>query len=549
MSVPSSEANIPCLNLAVDRLSGTEARRYVTWVIRAPYTSGYVLHDRDWQAELSQAWAVWQMMFSQDSVLSAPEAGAASTLALDTSSEPSMNYSSRLMQHMGIRLWQWLFDGVIGRSLDKSQGVALGQKRSLRLRLEVRDADLIRLPWEIMQADAGQRAISLGSTVFFSRTISEVESLPRLRQDAGLRILMVVGQPELETGHNVPPLTAPSVAALNPEQDIEELTQALQAAAESGLTAGTSGALSGSRVTALVQPTSADLIEHLNASSYNLFVYAGHGAPGPDGGRLFLSPGTEINGIELAQVLTRRQVKLAVFNACWGARSDRDAEGKAIPRSSLAEVLICQGVPAVLGMRDAIADSEAFSFIRALTAALLKRGSVDAAVAEARQQLLTLYKFNRPTWTLPVLYMHPEFNGQILSFQEEGTEIPEAPPTWINQTTPTAALRTVDALPGDRWPIQSGIMRVGKERNNDLILRGPGVSRKHAEIFYRGALASPVQQPAYYLRDFSRFGTFIRQTDGWRRIHNEEVPLTPHIQIKFGSPQNPSLEFIVEDER
>lgn len=43
---------------------------------------------------------------------------------------------------------------------------------------------------------------------------------------------------------------------------------------------------------------------------------------GPDGGVLFVRPDMPLNGTELAQVLTRCQVKLAVFNACWGAQSD-----------------------------------------------------------------------------------------------------------------------------------------------------------------------------------------------------------------------------------
>jgi hypothetical protein len=52
---------------------------------------------------------------------------------------------------------------------------------------------------------------------------------------------------------------------------------------------------------------------------------------------------------ELAQVLTRNPVKLAVFNACWGAQPDQEGY-QAIPRSSLAEVLLHHGVPAVLAL-------------------------------------------------------------------------------------------------------------------------------------------------------------------------------------------------------
>lgn len=119
---------------------------------------------------------------------------------------------------------------------------------------------------------------------------------------------------------------------------------------------------------------------------------------------------------------------------------------EAIPRSSLAEVLIHHGVPAVLGMRDEIADGEALSFIQVFAQCLREGMLIDQAVAVARQQLLTLYRFNQPAWTLPVLYMHPEFNGQLIQvFDELVTQLPTNSPTWIGSSTSRAfyVLKTI----------------------------------------------------------------------------------------------------------
>ena len=102
--------------------------------------------------------------------------------------------SARLMQNLGINLWQWLFDGVIQSSLNRSQGIAQGQGKALRLRLDVRDPELISLPWEIMQSDAGKQAISLSQQLLFSRTTSDVDSLPALRSETSLNVLLVLGQ-------------------------------------------------------------------------------------------------------------------------------------------------------------------------------------------------------------------------------------------------------------------------------------------------------------------------------------------------------------------
>jgi hypothetical protein len=55
------------------------------------------------------------------------------------------------MQHMGMNLWQWLFEGPIQGSLQESKGIAIGQNLPLRVRLDLREPYLIALPWEIMQ--------------------------------------------------------------------------------------------------------------------------------------------------------------------------------------------------------------------------------------------------------------------------------------------------------------------------------------------------------------------------------------------------------------
>jgi hypothetical protein len=283
----------------------------------------------------------------------------------------------------------------------------------------------------------------------------------------------------------------------------------------------------------------------LETGLYNVLFYAGHGEPAPDGGLLFLRPDANINGTELAQVLVRTQVTLAVFNACWGAQPDQ-VGSQTMPRSSLAEVLIHHGVPAVLGMRDSIADREALSFIQTLAQALAARMPIDQAVAVARQQLLTLYKFNQPAWTLPVLYMHPQFEGELIKPIEDGiTELPSLPPSWVGTPAPIAALRSLD-LTDKVWRIRGGLMRVGRRPENDLVIHEQSVSQQHAEIICRDDFSTQEVGATYFLRDFSRNGTWILRTNGWQKIHHQEVPLQSGIQLKFGSTHGQTLEFIIE---
>ncbi|MBD2343395.1 CHAT domain-containing protein [Anabaena subtropica] len=525
---------MPSLNLAIARLINTGKDSFAIWVVKAPYPSGYVLRDCTWPAELNQVWQEWQQMFAGHSGINI----SSDTNPLLKNSVPgnlvplpssqTTGYGSRLMQYLGMNLWRWIFEGQILGSLERSRGIAMGQHTRLRFRLEIRDPDLIALPWEIMQREPGQPAVSLSPDVLFSRTTSEVEALPYLRIDQALKVLLVLGH----------------------DQDLQLQTEAAileKTLLNGGQVSSHAQGYAPCTVKTLIQPTPQQLIQELETRAYNVFFYAGHGLPGPDGGLLFLRPGMSLNGIELAQVLTRSALKLAVFNACWGAQPAA-VNHQAIPASSLAEVLIRHGVPAVLAMRDEIADHESHSFIQAFAEALRSRKPIDEAVAEARQELLTLYKYNQPAWTLPVLYLHPDFDGELIkSFDESVTEMPDTTIPNSNSPIPIASLRSLS--PGGRsWFLRVGVTRIGRTKDNDIVIPEPSVSKRHAEILCRNTFTGTTQARIYYLQDFSTYGTtWFFGPNGWQQLLREEIPLKSGMQLKFGSSRGEIWEFIVED--
>jgi hypothetical protein len=439
------------------------------------------------------------------------------------------------MQELGIHLWQWLVQGTIHACFGKSQGIAIGQNQPLRLRLEFRDPSLVVLPWEIMQPQRGQQALALNQRVLVSRTTSNVDSLITPPLSETLQVLLVLGQ--ASEGNSSP---------LQLQREAEILKHHLLTAQQDSTNSGWHSATVPRSVDVLIQPSRAQLVQALEQGQYNLFFYGGHGVTAADGGRLLLQEGDSLSGTELAQVLVRCQVTLAVFNACWGAqlawnKNPDQEQPEIIPRSSLVETLIHHGVPAVIGMRDVIADEEALSFIQSLAQALSNRSPVDEAVAIARQQLLTLYQFNHPAWTLPVLYMHPEFEGQLIQpLMELPTQIPIAEDP---NPFPAAEVRSLKN-PNKAWPIRQGLMRVGRRSENDLVLREQWVSQRHAEIICRSQ--NTQEAPSYFLRDFSRFGTLLYQEGAWQRVHHQVVPLPSGTQMRFGSPEGQTLEFVIE---
>lgn len=526
---------IPCLNLSVDRLSNSGTENFAIWVWRVPYSGGNAFYDCLWSQTLTEAWLAWQEMFASYQIGSEQRVGGILILPPDPvplPSGPTTSYSSRLMQHLGTSLYKWIFDGPIRNSLAQSQGIAIGQDKPLRLRLEIRAPDLVALPWEIMQPQPGRPAISLPGQLLFSRTTSDVDPLPPLGNNQSLNILLVLGT------------STPGEASVSPANEYLLLQQEA-AILEQTLKSTNTGTTFKCNVDTLLQPTPEQLIAQLETQAYNIFFYAGHGLSGPDGGFLLLQPGVILNGTELAQLLTRYQVTLCVVNACWGAQP-AFVNQQALPRSSLAEVLIHHGVPAVLGMRDEIADRESLSFIQAFTQALAGRLPIDQAVAVARQQLLTLYKFNYPAWTLPVLYLHPEFDGELLAAPSpEITVIPENSPSSIGQRTPTASLRSLLPM-GKVWSLGAGVVRVGRLPENDIMIPEAWVSQRHAEIFCRTASSDGITVATYFLRDNSRFGTLLLGVSSWQKVHYQEVPLQSGMLLKFGSSQGETFEFTIE---
>lgn len=504
---------IPCLSLVIARLSSAEKPNFVIWVINSPLPEAFTHRGTIWREDLTQAWLAWQEMFSPDqqyviSGVKIPETNLITQHLLKSCEIP---YSSKLMHHFAVCLWEWLWKDDTKLSLKQNQSFALGRESSLRIRLDIRDPDLIPIPWEIMQPGNGKPAISLNQRLIFSRTTSDV-SILRLKEQKvqKLNILLVLGEQQ--------------ASVLELETDAQILKQAFQ------------NSLTTAKVDILLQPSTVKLIETLDHGDYHIFFYSGHGQKSPDGGSLFLSTDAKINGIELAQILARNQVTLAVFNACWSAQPDEE-KGIMIERSSLAEVLIHYGVPAVLGMRDSIADEEALTFIEAFSQGIASGMYIDEAVRTARQQLLTIYKFNQPAWTLPILYMHPSFDGTLLSvIREATTKLPSGP---------IAYLRGLNN--GQIWEI-AGVIRIGRHpigrsgAENQVVITEAWVSSEHALIIHR-----ETESGYYYvLKDISRFGTYIYRSGQWELFHYEDVKLDDRVHIRFGANNGEIFEFMLE---
>lgn len=304
----------------------------------------------------------------------------------------------------GQKLYNALFQGRIRDSWVTAQGIAQNRRESLRLRLGLKGDRLQRLPWEVLHA--GNRPLATGTDVVFSRYQSSFTPLANELQfhqtggnDQTLRILMVLAAP---TDQEV----------LQLEQEAENLKQELQADARFSQPDQPPEI----ELTILRQPGREQLTQALEHGHYHVLHYAGHSDLGASGGDVYLVSDktglTEVlGGDDLAGLLVNNGISLAVFNSCRGvyaATTDPNAAA-----GNLADALLKRGIPAVLAMAERIPDDVALSLSRLFYRSLKQQNAVDLSLSRARQGLISSYSSNQLYWALPILYLHPEFDGYL----------------------------------------------------------------------------------------------------------------------------------------
>lgn len=331
--------------------------------------------------------------------------------------EPA-NPSTQNLVELGHEFYNALFQGSLRDSWMMAQAIAQNQRQVLRLRLGLKGTRLPRLPWEVMHA--GDRPLATGIDVAFSRyQLSPGLWNPNQRflssPNQPLKILMVISGPSDQE-------------MLELAQEASHLQEELQRRTLNGPPA--------IQLTVLEQPGREQLTQALEQGQYQVFHYAGHSNLGDSGGDVYLVSNrtglTEtLNGDDLAGLLVNNGVQLAVFNSCRGAYT---ATSKALENGkerNLAEALVKRGIPGVLAMAERIPDEVALTLTRLLYRNLNQGYPIDLSLSRARQGLISAYGSNQLYWALPVLYLHPEFDGFLSNDTQEKREelfvIPELP--------------------------------------------------------------------------------------------------------------------------
>ena len=282
----------------------------------------------------------------------------------------------------GMRLFDAIFAPPVGTLLRRCLDAVERTGEGLRIRLRLNDTpELADLPWEFLYAADLGRFLALSDRSPVLRYVEQDEPISALAVSPPLTLLAVVCDP----GGDFEPL--------NVEQEWTRLQQAV-ANAEVGHVL---------RLERLATPTLSALQDRLRAGEIHLVHFIGHGyfdEETDEGGLVLLDEagaGTIVPAKRLAgMVHDHAALRLVFLNACEGARGGRTLFG------GVAQKLVQQGVPAVVGMQFEIGDRAAVTLAQEFYESVAAGLPVDTAVAEARKAVYAAGD-NR-AWATPVLF-------------------------------------------------------------------------------------------------------------------------------------------------
>jgi CHAT domain/Tetratricopeptide repeat len=286
----------------------------------------------------------------------------------------------RLLEVFGSQLFEAAFSGAVRRRLDLSMATAERKGCGLRIRLRLPSA-LANIPWEYLY-DREYGFVSLSPETALVRYVDMPRPAQPLPISPPLRILAMIAAP-----NDVPDLSG--------EEEWDKINAALRDLTDRGMV----------EVDRLEAGTLSALQRPLRLREYHVLHFVGHGAFDEDAqdGALALEDRDGktrlVTGRDLGLMIRgHRSLRLAVLNACEGARSARED-----PFGGVAQALVRQGIPAVIAMQFEISDLAAVVFGHSFYQAIADGLPVDVAMVEARRAMFA--DGHEVEWATPVLYM------------------------------------------------------------------------------------------------------------------------------------------------
>lgn len=285
------------------------------------------------------------------------------------------------VRKFGSKLYKMVFQDTVHACLLRSMDKAEQGNNGLRLRLRL-PPSLTNLPWEFLYDFTHERFLSHSTSTPIVRYLELAQPVKPLAVTLPLKVLVMIANPS-------------DYERLDVEAEWSKIEFSLAELKQARLI----------ELTRLPNATLNTLQRYLRRDQYHIFHFVGHGGfdqKTQDGVLLLENENGHsrlVSGNTLGTLFHDHfSLRLALLNACEGARALRSD-----PFAGVAQQLVKQGIPAVLGMQFEITDKAAILLAKEFYDALADGYSVDGAIAEARKSIYTTG--NDIEWGIPVLYM------------------------------------------------------------------------------------------------------------------------------------------------
>jgi hypothetical protein len=333
---------------------------------------------------------------------------------------------------------------------------ALSDHQVIRLQLRVRDNPVQEWPWELLYDEQpiidgkGQMPayLALNPKILISRYHEKPEAIPNPEKLDKIRVLVIVASP-----NNTEEWGSLDQFAHDEIEALKLLDQSLTRL----------------ELHVLEHATERSLLDFLRSAQapFHVVHFIGHGKldkqASQDLPTVYVilekknGQADEISASRFAKILSKSQdpanrKKISAesqFNRKYPLLVTLDACHGAQTTSSVAQALVNEGIPAVIGMRYRVSTAFVLLFNQGVYANLLDGMPIDEAMAECRR---TLVEFNRwQDWCYPVLYLRAK-DGILFDFNSDSQERSR----WLEQLRLISKLAGSEAAEALRLLAQTG---------------------------------------------------------------------------------------------
>jgi hypothetical protein len=290
--------------------------------------------------------------------------------------EARCRHNRRVNYSLGQKLFSALFPGPIRDIWFQRKGQSGGG--TVRLRLDIRNHELEKIPWELLHD--GDVALSLSRKLPIVRILHDGSESLSHPPSAPLKVLLATATPSDTT-----PL--PGVAL-----EVRQLREALRLASRSQV-----------ETVEVVEHVTLKKLDAAGTGDFNVLHFMGHGAFRDNRGFLLLEDERGkahwCEAETIGDLLRNKKIRLLTLTACDTAvpSSDESLIG-------VAHAAHKAGVPAVVAMQQPVLDTAALAFALSFFAGLIGGESLESCMTAGRLSIKRALGNDHLEWSIPVLF-------------------------------------------------------------------------------------------------------------------------------------------------